>query len=178
MSQTELLPAHIPVGRQRSDRGSPPILIEVPHLTMRKQVTRGPHVVSDKTRDRGRRKAPVPRARRLRRPVRISAYGLLALTAALVATALFWFDKRGLAMTGPGRQSWSRTTERVCLLDPRAQGRSLDAGQCASSDAGHVVLISIEPAAPAAGTEAEVPIVFPGYLLPDDSREEPGHEGS
>ena len=26
--------------------------------------------------------------------------------------------------------------------------------------------------------DAEVPVVFPGYVLPDDSREEPAHEGS
>jgi hypothetical protein len=40
------------------------------------------------------------------------------------------------------------------------------------------IRISIEPAglAPCAGTES--PVVFPGYLLPDDGCEEPAHAGS
>jgi hypothetical protein len=42
-----------------------------------------------------------------------------------------------------------------------------------------MVVLSIEPAvAPPADADAEVPIVFPGYVLPDDSLEEPAHEGS
>ena len=40
------------------------------------------------------------------------------------------------------------------------------------------VLISIEPAGGAIEAEAETPVVFPGYLLPDDHREEAVHEGS
>lgn len=40
------------------------------------------------------------------------------------------------------------------------------------------VLISIEPAVSANESETETPVVFPGYLLPDDHREESAHEGS
>lgn len=40
------------------------------------------------------------------------------------------------------------------------------------------VLISIESAGGAIEAETETPVVFPGYLLPDDHREEPVHEGS
>jgi hypothetical protein len=178
MSQTGLFPAHMPVRCQLSDRGSLPVLIEVPDLKMPKRGTRGPHVRSATNRDRGRLHASSPRQRRLRRPVRLSAYALLAVTASLVATALFWTDRRGLAMAASGRESWKGTTERVCLADRDAPGRSLDAHQTAASHAAHVVLLSIESAAPPASAEADVPVVFPGYLLPDDSREEPGHEGS
>ena len=38
--------------------------------------------------------------------------------------------------------------------------------------------LSIEPAVAAPVADAEVPVVFPGYVLPDDSLEEPAHEGS
>ncbi len=37
--------------------------------------------------------------------------------------------------------------------------------------------IAIGPALGAPVADAEVPVVFPGYVLPDDSREEPAHEG-
>jgi hypothetical protein len=40
------------------------------------------------------------------------------------------------------------------------------------------ISISIEPAALAPYADAESPVVFPGYLLPDDGREEPAHAGS
>jgi hypothetical protein len=40
------------------------------------------------------------------------------------------------------------------------------------------ISISIEPAALAPYAEAESPVVFPGYLLPDDGGEEPAHAGS
>ena len=39
-------------------------------------------------------------------------------------------------------------------------------------------MLSIEPAVTAPGTDAEVPVVFPGYVLPDDSLEDSTHEGS
>ncbi len=40
------------------------------------------------------------------------------------------------------------------------------------------ISISIEPAARTPYADAESPVVFPGYLLPDDGREEPAHAGS
>jgi hypothetical protein len=40
------------------------------------------------------------------------------------------------------------------------------------------IRISIEPAALAPYADAESPVVFPGYLLPDDGCEEPAHAGS
>jgi hypothetical protein len=40
------------------------------------------------------------------------------------------------------------------------------------------ISISIEPAALAPYAEAESPVVFPGYLLPDDGGEGPAHAGS
>jgi hypothetical protein len=40
------------------------------------------------------------------------------------------------------------------------------------------ILISIEPPGRAIEVESEAPVVFPGYLLPADHREEPTHEGS
>jgi hypothetical protein len=47
-----------------------------------------------------------------------------------------------------------------------------------SAAAPPVVVLSIEPTVGAPAADTEVPIVFPGYVLPDDSLEEPAHEGS
>jgi hypothetical protein len=41
-----------------------------------------------------------------------------------------------------------------------------------------VVLMSIEPAPPGQKSEVELPVNFPGILLPADSLEETTHEGS
>ncbi|MHC5543724.1 hypothetical protein ACYOEI_36320 [Singulisphaera rosea] len=40
------------------------------------------------------------------------------------------------------------------------------------------ISMSIEPAVLAPVVEVEPPVVFPGYLLPDDDSEEPSHAGS
>jgi hypothetical protein len=51
---------------------------------------------------------------------------------------------------------------------------------CSAYAAAHPpsISISIEPAALAPYADAESPVVFPGYLLPDDGCEEPAHAGS
>ena len=36
----------------------------------------------------------------------------------------------------------------------------------------------VEPAVAVPGTGTEAPVIFPGYVLPDDSREDSVHEGS
>jgi hypothetical protein len=40
------------------------------------------------------------------------------------------------------------------------------------------VLLSVEPSGTGGDSDGETSVVFPGYLLPDDTREEPAHEGS
>jgi hypothetical protein len=50
--------------------------------------------------------------------------------------------------------------------------------QAASVGSSGVVVLSIEPAALGPAAEATVPVIFPGYVLPDDSREGFTHEGS
>jgi hypothetical protein len=41
-----------------------------------------------------------------------------------------------------------------------------------------VFIRSIEPALAVPAAEAEVPVVFPGYVLPDDTFEDTAHAGS
>lgn len=53
-------------------------------------------------------------------------------------------------------------------------------GKGAACAAAHppTISLSIDPAALAPYAEVESPVVFPGYLLPDDGCEEPAHAGS
>jgi hypothetical protein len=64
---------------------------------------------------------------------------------------------------------------------PHADGAgAIPSGLGASGVAGFrpTISISIEPAALVPYAGAESPVVFPGYLLPDDGGEEPAHAGS
>jgi hypothetical protein len=99
--------------------------------------------------------------RRLRREVRVVGYGVLFIgTLAWISPVL-----RGtlpVFLTQSDRVQASRgvlDTSRVLGARP-------------------TISISIEPAALAPYAEADSPVVFPGYLLPDDGGEEPAHAGS
>jgi hypothetical protein len=70
-----------------------------------------------------------------------------------------------LALSSPGTRS-----------DPSAGGGPDENAQPAT----HLlpVLLSIEPVGTTADSDIDTSVVFPGYLLPDDNREEPAHGGS
>ena len=152
-----------------------PVLILVPHV--RPSST---HCLSfagstaASPRPRGVRR---PR-RRLRRQVRVAGYTLLGLLPLLLAWSR-WTDAQSI------RHPWSRL-----LLLPSHQHRSgreapdggTEPGAWNSASAVTTspapVLLSIEPVGTAVDSDTETPVVFPGYLLPDDHHEEPVHEGS
>jgi hypothetical protein len=72
---------------------------------------------------------------------------------------------------------------RAILAVPVLQSENIRAGRGAVgaarvAAAPPAISISIEPAALAPYAEAESPVVFPGYLLPDDGGEVPAHAGS
>jgi hypothetical protein len=66
------------------------------------------------------------------------------------------------------------------LLPASGRAGAIHSGPGARGVAGFrpTISISIEPAALAPYADAESPVVFPGYLLPDDGCEEPAHAGS
>jgi hypothetical protein len=74
---------------------------------------------------------------------------------------------------------WSWSSARGRVID-RSTALSAEVDQAHAGTLGTmpVVLLSTEPMVAAPAAEAEVPIVFPGYVLPDDTFEEPAHEGS
>jgi len=111
--------------------------------------------------------------RRLRRGVRQACWSLLVL-ASMASTFTMGWTTRGGGYTGMpllsastfGRDSGDRSPS-----FPAGEGPADDP----TTDAGAAAL-EPDPSAPVA--DVDVPVVLPGYVLPDDSREEPAHEGS
>jgi hypothetical protein len=150
-----------------------PVLILVPHV--RPSSTQclsfaGPTAAAPRL--RGVRR---PR-RRLRRQVRVAGYTLLGLLPLLLAWSR-WTDAQSI------RHPWSR----LLLLPSHRSGREAPDGgtepgawnsASAVTTSPAPVLLSIEPVGTAVDSDTETPVVFPGYLLPDDHHEEPVHEGS
>jgi hypothetical protein len=108
------------------------------------------------------------RPRRLRRGVRLAAWSLMALMPTLGGGALGWAN---LATRAAGPPAWNASG----LI--RGEDREVEP-TTASIDVRSVFLESNEPVVGAPVSDLEVPVMIPGYLLPDDSLEEPAHEGS
>src|SRR5262249_12864709 len=107
--------------------------------------------------------------RRLRRGVRRAACSLLVLSAMGGTFTLGWTTRGGGAPGSPPL--------RTAALDLEAGGpRPHPNGpRCDSPRPGAA---SAAPVVAAAVAEAEGPVIFRGYLLPDNTREESAHEGS
>ncbi len=96
----------------------------------------------------GRARAATPTRRRLRREVHLAARVFLVLAIVVGGGTL-------LGMAGPGSATSTR-----------------DAGPSIPR-----VAISTEPAIAAPTADLTKPVIFTGYLLPDDALEAPDHEG-
>jgi hypothetical protein len=118
--------------------------------------------------------------RRLRRPVRVAARILLVLVPLVGSVGAGWSNwssraiGRPVAVTPAGTRDGDDRAGAV----PLRASRPDDASWAGAPGRLPVVVLSIESVAGAPASDAEVPIVFPGYVLPDDSLEEPAHEGS
>lgn len=109
-----------------------------------------------------RRPSRKPR-RRLRREIRVAAYACLAALPLVVAVGV-WNVHSASRRAGAAEIETLRSSSMVVERD---SSRPL-------------VRLSFEPieASFDADAETEAPVVFPGYLLPDDRREELSHEGN
>jgi hypothetical protein len=125
----------------------------------------------------GRPSARRPR-RRLRRELRLAGWVVLALAPLASGGALGWGSLASRAVDRPVGNAVASTGNRgevAFPLEPNWRAGEVSAGSLAPPS---VVVLSIEPVVGAPAADAEVPIIFPGYVLPDDSLEEPAHEGS
>lgn len=180
MSQTGILPAVVTVRSSRVTPDALPILIAVPRIeTVRRQrrVERAEpaHGTAWRPRTAGRR----PR-RRLRRHVRLSACALLGLTPFAMAAGAIWSSQPAQISVKPSASAVAQSDapNRVCLSDPGRADGFIDGRRPAALDRGPVTLLSVEASNAASVPEAEEAVILPGYLLPDNTRGEPVHEGS
>lgn len=113
--------------------------------------------------------------RRLRRGVRRAAWSLLVLAAMAGTFTLGWTTRGGSVPRLP--------LLRTAALDLEAAGRVPGLGGNDWSSpvppaAEEADAVATAPVLAAPVADAEVPVIFRGYLLPDNNREEPAHEGS
>ena len=158
MTQTELFPETMTSRPDRDGRRCDLVLIRVPDVRDRRTgLKRGrePRRSQAFIRPLGGRR---PR-RRLKREIRMAAFAGLAFAPVFLAASAWCLH----------------ATPPLSAAEVTASSRSIEAETDSPPTA---VLISIEPAGGAIEAEIETPVVFPGYLLPDDHREEPVHEGS
>jgi hypothetical protein len=171
MSQSDTL-STIPA--LRSSRAVPlslEVLIEVPEL-------KGIRRWNGTTQPHWRAKSPglLPRRnrRRLRREVRVAGCALMVFLPIVSACTMGWssrpsrFIACSIADMTAEKNSLVVTADRVPASAPGTDG----------SGAAGAVVLSTEPAGLVPGNDTVVPVVFPGYLLPDDSPEDSAHEGS
>jgi hypothetical protein len=171
MIQTDALPTRPSVRAERSVSSSLLVLIEVPAV-------KAPGHMRDRTRvvDRQQdwRSSSRPRRRRLRREVRVAGCALLALLPLVCVCTVGWLSRSSQALAA----SISNETARHAAQDQRDLDRLTNSTVAEQLGLPSVVVLSIEPAAVVPGPDKEVPVVLPGYVLPDDSLEESSHAGS
>jgi hypothetical protein len=111
--------------------------------------------------------------RRLRREVRLAGYSLLALMPIVSACTTGWSSRPGRVVACSIIAD--TTNDNLPAFAP--SGSASEQGGDALRSTNTVVL-SAEGNGVVPGSDAEVPVVFPGYLLPVDSQEDAAHEGS
>jgi hypothetical protein len=162
MSQANSPPTTPEVGSQRKAPPSLNLLIEVPAVKIKPNVnTRrawGGTARSRRIALRGRSR------RRLRREVRLAGCALLFMAPVVSACTMGWSSRA------------NRFVACAVAADQRLLGP--DAGRATTTASPGVFVRSTEPAIAAPAAEAGVPVIFPGYVLPDDTFEDTAHAGS
>jgi len=175
MSRTDNLPTVRVIRSERTLSRSFAVLIEVPNVhTHRIERTR----TGISPRGTSRRLRVGRPRRRLRPQVRLAGCALLALAPLVSLCTLGWSNRPSRIVAC----SISDALEAAAVPhgfadrhDQRPQ-RGVPTGPPIGS-AG-VVVLSIEPAVSAPGADTVAPVIFPGYVLPDDGLEDRAHEGS
>ncbi len=132
------------------------VLIQVPAL---KTASRRP-----RTRTFRSTGHPTHRRRRLRREIRWAGYALLAVCPFFLAFVLLGGVPSAVSLAS------SPTPQPLTVRETGSPS--------AEPHRPPSISITIEPAATPSIADVEAPVVFPGYLLPDDEREETPHAGS
>ncbi len=179
MSQLNAAPALLQSREERVVRPDFSILIEVPKLrdrgNLRSSARTNPRLRFETQSISNRHSRPRRNVRRrLKREVKIAACALLLSLPLIYGASSAWSLRLGnIAAT-----ELTRATNSADEKEGSGLGSALTRQISRSVFEPGVVLLSIEPAQAGKKSEAESPVVFPGYLLPEDSFEEMANEGS
>jgi len=175
MSQTDTLSTMPAIRSERTRSRSLAVLIEVPAVKA-DRIKRTRAASSPLGRVRGRQTGR-PR-RRLRRQVRLAGCALLTLAPLVSLCTLGWSSRpsRIVACSISDRLETGAELQGFVGPHDQRQQRTVRTGPPIGSAS--AVVLSIEPAAAASGADAVVPVIFPGYVLPDDGPEGSSHAGS
>jgi hypothetical protein len=175
MSRTDTLPIMPVIRSERTLSRSFAVLIEVPHIKVhrieRARTGMSPRGTSQRLRV-GR-----PR-RRLRRQVRLAGCALLALGPLVSLCTLGWSNRPSRIVACSISDALETAAGPHGFADRHDQRSQTGVQEGPSGGFAGVVVLSIEPAASAPGGDTVVPVIFPGYVLPDDGLEDRAHEGS
>jgi hypothetical protein len=174
MSQPDLVNDMPPIQFEQIISSSLAVLIAVPAIklqstTERHQTTR-PHI-------RVRRPATRQARRRLRREVRFAGYVLLGLVPIGSAFTLGSSSRPDRILACSISDPLQTTMGSNGLVDSpllRFDDQKVQAAVVSPS----AVALTGESTLNIPGAVAEAPVIFPGYVLPDDSRGDSLHEGS
>ena len=174
MSQAELIADMPAIRSERSLPRSLVVLIEVPALKTR--LIRRARRTATPRMPIVERQVARP-TRRLRREVRLASCALMALVPIISACTLGWSNRPDRIVACSIRDPQLSSVDGDDLANLPRASRKHERAQPATSSAG-IVVLSIEPAGVISPTATEAAVIFPGYILPDDSREDSLHEGS
>jgi hypothetical protein len=175
MSRAVTLPTVPETRVSRTLEPSLAVLIEVPAV----RVQRTRHFRPTTTPGCVGRVQPIKRnRRRLRREVRLAGCVLLALTPLVSACTIGWSSRPARILACAISDSADSSTGRDNFANPHDPERERDLQETLTTGALDGVVLSIEPATAAPVTGREIPVIFPGYVLPADSLEDRAHEGN
>jgi hypothetical protein len=175
MIRTDALPTRPRVRAERSVPSSLSVLIEVPEVKA-SGLMRGRRRVLDRQHDW--RPSSRPPRRRLRREVRVAGCALLAFLPLVSVCTLGWQSRSSQLLAASVSDATARPHVQHAAQDRRDRARLANSLVVEQIGLPSEVVLSIEPAVVAPESDTEVPVVLPGYVLPDDSLEESSHAGS
>jgi hypothetical protein len=174
MSQADLK-IEMPPTRSEYTISSPlAVLITVPKVKVRSRTERSqvarPHM-------RITRHATRRIRRRIRRKVRVVGFVLLALVPITSACTLGWSNRPDRILACSISDPLQATANSDNSADILQLAQRYQSPQPTIASLG-IVTLSSEPAVTIPEPIVEAPVIFPGYVLPDDTREDSLHEGS
>jgi hypothetical protein len=174
MSQAELILEQPPIRSEQWISSSLPVLITVPRIKLRPSAG-DRHVARPHTRIP--RRSTHQGRRRLRREVRFAGCALLALIPITSVYTLRWSSRPDRILACSISDPQQTATDGNSLANAVRLEVQYQSPQptIASPEA---IALSIDRVVAIPSTGSEAPVIVPGYLLPDDSREDAVHEGS